>query len=41
MDNDNDNDRDYNSLEDFAQLCDDAVSGWEKTEDSTTPEESK
>jgi hypothetical protein len=32
---DNDDD-DYNSLEDFADMCDDAVAGWDSDEDDNS-----
>lgn len=33
-----DNDDDYNSLEDFADMCDDAVAGWDSDdEDDNSP----
>jgi hypothetical protein len=31
-----DNDDDYNSLEDFADMCDDAVAGWDSDEDDNS-----
>jgi len=35
-----DNDDDYNSLEDFADMCDDAVAGWDTDDSSPSGEDS-